>query len=457
MRGQRVGECVTNRSMMTDRAGGVDSALRDMAVPGRRQLLFGLGLTALASPWARAARAQSPAAGPSAAPSIAPAQLPDRTAFPGATGIYMNSAAFHPRQAAAQAVRREALRAMAGEEGFRPDKERVRRHFAEIVNADPDEVAFVPTTQIGESFIAAALGLPEAGAHIVTDHLHFVGSLMMYTDMQKRGVEVSWIKPSKGALRVEDYDRAIVKGKTRLVALSSTSMVNGAEPDVAAIVAIAHARGAFVHVDAIQTIGNTPFDVKACGADSLCAGTYKWLMAPGTAFLYVAKVSLAKLRTPFYHFYQYDYPDGRYLPRTHVLPYDAPGAEVVDEYWPKAGPEGMFGIGYEPSPEVLAELEYTLPYIRKLGIANIHRHNASVADALKSGLRRRGFELMTPDGARSPIVTFAYPDAERIAPALRAAGVKITTRWNHVRIAPSVFNTVEQAQRLLDVLPERRW
>jgi hypothetical protein len=54
----------------------------------------------------------------------------------------------------------------------------------------------------------------------------------------------------------------------------------------------------------------------------------------------------------------------------------------------------------------------------------------------------------------SPIVSVAVENAARLNQPLRDAHVTVTTRWNHVRIAPSVFNTLEDAERLIAALPK---
>src|SRR5262249_48198300 len=202
--------------------------------------------------------------------------LPDKMSFPDIRGTNLNSAASHPRSAAATALVKKALAAEAGDSGgFRPDENRVRRNFAKLINADPDEIAFVPSTQIGESFIASALGFPEKGSHVVSDVLHFVGSQMMYTGMAKRGVEVTWIKMKDGRIALADIDKAVIKGKTRLVAVSATSFVNGFQHDLKRVSEIVHAKGAMVYADIIQAAGNTPLDVKDSGVDAACCATYK--------------------------------------------------------------------------------------------------------------------------------------------------------------------------------------
>ena len=385
-------------------------------------------------------------------PDLPPAPtLPDKASFPNLRGTYLSSAATHPRPAGATALLARGAAAEAGEpDGFRPSAERVRETFATLINADPSDILFVPSTQSGESFVAAALGLPERGAHVVSDELHFVGSQMMYTDMATRGVEVTWVKmTADGRIPLEAMDLAIVRGKTRLVAVSATSFVNGFQHDLKRLSEIAHAKGAMVFADLIQAAGNAPIDIEDSGIDAACCGTYKWLMSAGTAFLYVRRSSQARMQPPFYHHSQETTP----LPTTHMYPFDAPGEQIVDGYAHKDGVAGLFSMGYEPCATTLAGLEYSLPYILRIGVDRIQAHAQGLVGRLKAELPRLGYPLLTPLDARSPIVTVVAEDAQRLAPALRAAGVNVTTRWNHVRIGVSVFNDMEDVERLLAALP----
>jgi selenocysteine lyase/cysteine desulfurase len=384
------------------------------------------------------------------APLGLPPALPDKASFSHVRGTFLDGASSHPRPAGANGLIARAGAAELGDPaGFRPSESRIRAAFARLVHAEPSEIAFVPSTQIGESFVGNAIGLNEPGAHVVSDYLHFVGSQQMYTDMAKRGLEVSWVKIRDNRIPLEDLDRAIVKGRTRLVAVSHTSFVTGFQHDLAAVSEIAHAKGAMVYADIIQGAGNVPLDLAASGVDAACCATYKWLMSPGTAFLYVRAASLAKMRPPFYHFSRYT----RLLPATHMYPFDTPAPVIVDDYEPKAGTPGLFSMGYEPNVATLAGLEYSLPYIINIGPAAIQAHAQGITDHLKRELSRRGYQLLTPLDARSPIVTVAIAHADALAPALRAANVRVTTRWNHVRISASVFNDVEDADRAIAALP----
>jgi selenocysteine lyase/cysteine desulfurase len=137
-----------------------------------------------------------------------------------------------------------------------------------------------------------------------------------------------------------------------------------------------------------------------------------------------------------------------------MYPFDTPASEIVDTYTPKPGAAGMFSMDYEPNQATLAGIEYSLPYVLNIGAANIQAHAQPLISRLKEELSKRGYALLTPVEARSPIVSVAVDNAERLAPTFRAANISVTTRWNHVRIAASVFNDMDDIERLLAVMPK---
>lgn len=405
--------------------------------------------SAAALPFALQSVAQQRTASP-LPPLSFPGSLPDKASFPHVPGAYLDGAAQHARPIGANVLIHRAASFETGDpEGFRPDQNRIRANFAKLVNADVSEIVMVPSTQAGESFIASAVGLNDKGAHLVSDYLHFVGSQEMYTDMARRGLEVTWVKIKDNRIPLEDLDRAIIPGRTKLVAVSHTAFVNGFQHDLKRVSEIAHAKGATVYADIIQAAGNQPLDLTASGVDAACCATYKWLMSSGTAFLYVRKSSMEKMRPPFYHFSQYT----RLLPETHMYPFDKPGTQIVDDYQNKEGAPGMFSMGYEPNTATLAGLEYSLPYIAGLGPEKIQGHVQTLTTYAKQELVKRGYTLMTPMDATSPIVTVVAQNAQQYAETFRKAGVKVTTRWNHIRISPSVYNDLADVERFLAAMP----
>ncbi|MEH3047358.1 aminotransferase class V-fold PLP-dependent enzyme [Sphingomonas adhaesiva] len=332
-------------------------------------------------------------------------------------------------------------------QGYVLDDEAPRAAFAKLINADADEIAWVQSTTAGEQMVLRALGLPQAGGHIVTDTLHFFGSIPLYEEMARQGCEVTWLRPVDGRIRIEDMRRAVRKG-TKLVALSLVSTINGFEHDLKAVCDIAHAAGALVYADIIHAAGAVPVDVKASGVDFAACATYKWLMGDfGLGFLYVRRDVLPRLKRSNYGYY------GMKTFTPHVYPLDPPGATIADyDFSPDA--TGAFALGTH-AHAVIAQLGATLPYIAALGVPAIQRHAQELTDRLKQELPRRGYPLMTPPEARTPIVTCVLAGArERLTAPMAAAKVRLTIGANRFRLTPSVQNGHADIDRFLGALPK---
>src|ERR1700757_2203435 len=102
--------------------------------------------------------------------------LPDKTSYE-FSGTYLNAAYVHPmnrqvRQAGADffaaRANRDVNRAWPGDN---PRNQAVAK-FAAFINADPNEIAVVPSTMEGENHLLAALGIDESHG-VVTDAYHY--------------------------------------------------------------------------------------------------------------------------------------------------------------------------------------------------------------------------------------------------------------------------------------------
>ncbi len=342
--------------------------------------------------------------------------------------VCLNNAHWHPMSAGAMRAAQKYLDLKS--HGFGSDAEygtelqkQVRGEFAGLIGAKTQEIAFVPSTMAGENLVVNGLDL--AGGNVVTDGLHFVGSLYLYGELAKKGLEVRTAQPKDGRIAMADLERLIDR-KTRLVAVSLVSMVNGFEHDLKAICDIAHARGAVVFADIIQAAGAVPIDVKQSGVDFCACAAYKWLMGDmGVGFLYAREDLL-----------------GRVIRRS-VYGYRQPSAQGAAAY---------FEVGTIAN-SVIAALSHSLPYLRGLGIDRIAAHRQPLLAQIQKEMPRFGFRPMTPLESTSPIVSFARDNAKRDLQAkLRAAKVNIELYENRVRISPSIYNDLKDVDRLLAAL-----
>jgi len=409
--------------------------------PTRRNILAGIAsLTAAASIGARPTSLRAQQSGGSAA--FARGAL-----LPGLAPGYLNNASHHPiTSAAANAVAGYANKLVTGQAAA--NSQVVRAKFARLINASADEIVYAPSTSMGENLVTMALDLPNRGGRIVTDALHFIGSFYLYEQLAKQGMDVVILPALEdGSVSIAQYAEAIT-ANTRLVAVSHVSWVNGFQHDLKALSDLAHAQGAYLFADIIQSAGNTPIDVKAMGVDFACAGTYKWLMGDfGLAFLYVDRLLVENLTPPWYGYLQ---TRNFVTPQTHLYPFDEPGSPAYTSV--SAGGIGSIFNGSFPPRMIEAGVEVSLDWLLETGAETLEAHRQPMMQALQTRFRELGHRPYTPENSTSSLVSFIMKDATALDEKLRQAGITIATYGDRFRISPSFFNDMNDIDRVIDVI-----
>jgi cysteine desulfurase family protein (TIGR01976 family) len=173
-----------------------------------------------------------------------------------------------------------------------------RRAVADLVGGQPDGVILGPNMTTLTYRLAYALAARwETGDEVVVSRLDHDANVRPWLQVAARaGVTVRWaeVDLATGELPVEQYE-ALVTPRTRLVAVTAASNVLGTRPDVAAIAAQAHARGALMYVDGVHATAHGPVDLGALGADFYATSAYKW-SGPHVGAVVAAPALLATLR-----------------------------------------------------------------------------------------------------------------------------------------------------------------
>jgi selenocysteine lyase/cysteine desulfurase len=147
----------------------------------------------------------------------------------------------------------------------------VRRSCARLVNAEQDEIAFVKSTSHGLSIVAEGLDWNE-GDNLLVYEKEFPSNLYPWVNLRRKGVEVKIIPPREGKIVLDDVER-MIDPRTRLLAVSSVQFSNGFRIDLERAGELCRRRGVFFCVDAIQSLGVIPMDVKRYHVDFLSAGS----------------------------------------------------------------------------------------------------------------------------------------------------------------------------------------
>lgn len=163
-----------------------------------------------------------------------------------------------------------------------------------LIGSDPENVAI--TENATASFIQALSSVSfKAGDVIVTTRNDYASNQIMYLSLQSRmGVELVRVPEDPlGGLDVMAMEEAIHRRRPKLVAVTHVPTNSGLVQRVADVGAMCSQRDILYLVDACQSVGQMPVDVRDIGCDFLSATARKFLRGPrGVGFLYVSDRAL---------------------------------------------------------------------------------------------------------------------------------------------------------------------
>lgn len=320
----------------------------------------------------------------------------------------------------------------------------VRGRFASLVGAQPNEVGLVECTKAGEQLVLDGLPALRGGGTVVTNDLHFQGSLHNLEGRRRAGGRVVVVRgdgrevPTQRMLDTIDDD-------TALVTLSLVSNVTGHLEDIREISAKARRHGAIVFADIIQAAGIVPIDVEAMGIDVAACSTYKWLFGiHGAGFLYVAERHQGTTLPDTI------WPGGS---RRLYEPFSTSGAPGSLSFSPRENadryrPGHVNYLGY-------AAAEAGLRFVSDIGVESLLAHTVALNRRVVDGLDPDEFEVLSPHIDRSPILSLAARDLEAVRGRLADSRVVVSTggdRHDLIRISPAIYNNRADVDRLLEVL-----
>lgn len=374
-----------------------------------------------------------------------------RAIFP-VTGpyLYFNHAAVGPAPAPVAWATRQAFDALSQcgslEMDRRQPEDDVRARFGRLINVAPETIAF--TKNVSDAFTTIAQGLDwRAGDNIVTAACEFPANVYPWLNLAEQGVETRFAPTIDGRIPLEEI-AARIDERTRLVSVSLVEFGTGARNDVATIARLAHAAGALCAVDGIQGLGALRLDATASQLDFVCAGSAKWLLSPAhLGLLYVRPSALPLLRV------------ARRGWRSFAEPFD-----FFNYQQPLR--EGAARLeGGSNNWLALVALGAALAVLEAAGAEQIEARTLGLANALRTGLRERGWEITSPDALaeRSAIVTVRSDSGQNALEAsavvtrlANEAQVVISARNGVLRISPHFYNTDEDVEQLLDRLDQAR-
>jgi len=239
---------------------------------------------------------------------------------------------------------------------YKPDLEYTYDLIAKLINSERDEIAIVENASTAW------------GDVIITSEMEYITNLIGFIHLRKtKGITVQVVpNDEQGNFQLEALEASITS-RTKLIAITHIPSTAGAVLPIVEIGKIASKYGVLYMVDACQTVGQLPIDVKEIGCDILSVTGRKYLRAPrGTGFLFVKK----------------DIQD-----QLDLLLVDGHSAELTseDNYQPR--PDGRRFELFEKNRALILGLGKAIAYALAIGIERIWQRIQLLSGELRSQLK----------------------------------------------------------------------
>ncbi len=369
-----------------------------------------------------------------------------RAAFPVAESwIYFNHAAVAPLSIPV----RRALDEFADDamrsgsvyfERWLQRREVAREKAARLIGATPAEIAFTTSTSQGLITVAEGLGFGPGDEIIVIQDDVPANHIPWFRQQRRHGARVVVVPRQAGRVPLEAIATHLGP-RTRLVAVPSALFDQGFRLDLQGLGELLADHPALLCVDAIQTLGAFPIDVRASRIDFLSADSHKWMLGlEGIGLFYCRRDLVEQLDTPFVSWLSVESPFEPY--RTDA---------------PLHADARRFEFASMPQLEVFA-IDACLELLLHTGVENMSARILELTDRLADGLADRGWRVATPRSvtAEKSGIVAATPPAhtpEQAVELLTERGVSVAERGGWVRFAPHAWNTTEEVDTLLERLP----
>lgn len=318
------------------------------------------------------------------------------------------------------------------------EMESVRASFARLINADLDEVAFVKNTSEGISIVANGIDWKE-GDNVVIPDIEFPANVYPWLNLNRFGVETRFAKAIRGRVPFEQIVSQ-ANSRTRVISVSSVECNSGFRNDLHRIGAFCKEKGILFCVDAIQSLGVLPMDVKKDCVDFLAADGHKWMMSvEGLGGFYISSNALEKIHPAVVGW-------DSVVNATDYMNYDftlRPGAKRFEEGSLNVMSIHAFGAA--------------LSLFHEFGMEKIKDRIFKLGDCILERLERRKIQphSSTIPEERSGIVTFsAKGDLEEMKKYFAERNATLTLRDGLLRLSPHFYNTEEEIDRFFALWDE---
>ena len=329
---------------------------------------------------------------------------------------------------------------------------------AKFINADQDEVTNAYRPAITANLILYNMMEWAAGDNVVITDLSYPSIPYILQDLRRRyGIDIRIVRNVNGEILMEDLEQ-LVDGKTRMVIVDRTTAFCGFTFDMKEVSRIAHAHGALVLDDAIQTLGVLDIDVKDDDVDFLVSGAYKWQCGPeGAGIFYIKRAVMDRIDARYRNYIWADV--------SGPIPFANRDHDNIESWaYPPVNNANRFSQDTTIGSSLFGWVA-TLKFYEKIGIKNVEERVRRLGAYTIDRLEEIGCRVTCPTDPdkRHGLITYTTGDYDKdkaffercAAPGRCMKPIKISMRTlggiGNLRISAHFFNTEEEIDYLIDL------
>ena len=321
----------------------------------------------------------------------------------------------------------------------------VGEQVAHLLNAPAGSVVMHQNVSMIESVVASTLDFSGKRNKVVYTEQEFPSVMYVWEAAKRQGARVVCVEGDDDIGVPTERLCAAIDEETLIVPISHVCFRSSYQQDAKLVCERAREVGALVLLDAYQSLGTVPVDVRALGVDMVCGGSVKWLCGgPGAAYLYVRPGLMEELE-----------------PR--ITGWAAHAAPFAFETGPQRYASSQRRL-LNGTPAVPALLAATAGYeiVLQVGVETIRAHSVALTERLRARVLERGFRVPSPadPAQRGGTLTVGLDDDENgpaFVKALAARKILVDHRPGAgLRISPHFYTRASELDEFADVLSELR-
>lgn len=319
----------------------------------------------------------------------------------------------------------------------------LKKSIGKLINVHPRDVILSNSATYGLHILAD--GIPwNKGDEILLMENDFPSDILPWLALEHKEVKVKQIKPRNKVLTAEELSENI-SDKTRLFCISQVHTFTGFILEIEEFAKICKERKIIFVLNLSQSAGCMPIDLTHFPVDAVVCAGYKWLLGPyGTGFCWI-KPELRK-QLHLNRAYWISTLSEVELEREGPLQFkELTSARKYDIF----GTANFFNF---------VPFKTSIDYILDIGLENIIKHNNHLVDFIIQNIHSNYIFVSPQEGNnRSSLVVISHKQPQKnslIFKSLHDRDVYPAFWRGNIRLAPHIYNTESEVEKVLEILAE---